>query len=141
VTGVQTCALPICEPAAEMYEIVSGRRPDLVAVTDLVATGQLLESFPGMKLPESQFAPSQLATDLLVWTYESFGDGAEQNEYLVEVIEDSFRSLLERQPSGSGLVGYVRTAVEEGRIAVWSADPAVQAGLSLTGADLGLGES
>lgn len=122
------------EVGARMYAARTGITPDVVIVTDLVATGNLLAAFPNLEVDGAPFEPTTLATDFLYATYRDYPDGTEQNAYLVGVFADVFGQVISAQPDGTALVTAVGKGIEEGRWMAWSPDSALQEAFVVTGA-------
>ena len=129
----------VADVARRLYQVSTGVEADAVARVDLVGLGYLLDAFPGLTLEGQELDGSALATGFLIDSYRRFPDDTrpgEQNAYLGEVMQEVVGQVLGGAHSNRGdLLQAVRRAVGERRLAVVTADAAVNTMLSVANAD------
>lgn len=112
--------------AARMWELEFGHPVDGVIALDTVALGSLLAATGPVSLGDGTTLESSTAVDeLLGGVYARVADPVAQDAYFASVAAAVFDAVM----SGSDplvLVRALAAAAEQGRLLVWSADPAEQ---------------
>lgn len=109
----------------------TGEAPDGVISFDPVALGYMLGSAEPREIEGIEIDGANLASVMLNQAYFEFEDARAQDAFFAQAAGVLFQDILS---GGSSSMQGLRRALEEGRFAVWSADPGEQELLAPTSA-------
>src|SRR5450631_2986563 len=123
---------------ASMWKNYSGQKVDGVIAVDPTALGYLLTVTGPATLPDKSQITGANAVELTQSTsYAKFGglseaENARRKAYLLDIASAASKKILDTRGEPMALLRAAGQAAGERRILIWSADPAVQAGLART---------
>ena len=123
---------------ASMWQKYSGQRVDGVIAVDPTALGYLLAATGPATLPDtSQVSAANAVALTQSIIYAKFSglsaaDQAQRRAYQLGIAAAASKKILDAHGASEALVRAIGKAAGQGRLLVWSADPAVQADLART---------
>jgi hypothetical protein len=124
----------VAEVAAGLFTAATGTPSDGVVVTDPEGVAALLELTGPVTVAGTSLDSTNVVDFLLRGQYDAFATDGERVEFLSALVEAVFTEVVTGElPPPSGLAAALAPAVDQDRLAVWSADPSEQAGLVALG--------
>lgn len=121
------------EIARAHWEDTFGVRPDGVVAVDPVALQYVLGATGPVTVPDGTVLDGNNTSQILLnQIYIDEEDPAKHDEFFADASEAVFDALMSGAGDVGGVIAALDTAADEGRLLVWSADPAEQALLSGT---------